>query len=76
MFSVEVEITLLPSACVFNILADLMFHSKESYLSFKVSFNLLEKKKDEDLKPNVIKRSFRSYLSTIIQLAKFKIGLS
>lgn len=62
MFSVEVEITLLASACVFNILADLMLHSKESYLSFKVSFNLLEKKKDEDLKPNVIKRSFRSYL--------------
>lgn len=62
MFSVEVEITLLASACVFNILADLMFHSKENYLSFKVSFNLLEKKKDEDLKPNVIKRSFRSYL--------------
>lgn len=56
MFSVEVEITLLASACVFNILADLMCHS------FKVSFNLLEKKKDEDLKPNVIKRSFRSYL--------------
>lgn len=62
MFSVEVEITLLASACVFNILADLMFYSKENYLSFKVSFNLLEKKKDEDLKPNVIKRSFRSYL--------------
>lgn len=62
MFSVEVEITLLASACVFNILADLMCHSKENYLSFKVSFNLLEKKKDEDLKPNVIKRSFRSYL--------------
>lgn len=62
MFSVEVEITLLASACVFNILADLMFHSKENDLSFKVSFNLLEKKKDEDLKPNVIKRSFRSYL--------------
>lgn len=62
MFSVEVEITLLASACVFNILADLMFHSKENYLSFKVSFNLLEKKKDEDLKPNVIKRNFRSYL--------------
>lgn len=61
MFSVEVVITLLANACVFNILADLMFHSKESYLSFKVSFNLLEKK-DEDLKPNVIKRSFRSYL--------------
>lgn len=57
MFSVEVVITLLANACVFNILADLMFHSKESYLSFKVSFNLLEKK-DEDLKPNVIKRSF------------------
>lgn len=61
MFSVEVVITLLANACVFNILADLMFHSKESYLSFKVSFNLLEKK-DEDLNPNVIKRSFRSYL--------------
>lgn len=76
MFSVEVEITLLASACVFNILADLMFHSKENYLSFKVSFNLLEKKKDEDLKPNVIKRSFRSYLSTTIRLAKFKTGLS
>lgn len=45
MFSVEEEITLLASACVFNILADLMFHSKENYLSFKVSFNLLEKKK-------------------------------
>lgn len=45
MFSVEVEITLLASACVFNILADLKFHSKENYLSFKVSFNLLEKKK-------------------------------
>lgn len=45
MFSVEVEITLLASACVFNILADLMFLSKESYLSFKVSFNLLEKKR-------------------------------
>lgn len=58
MSSVEVVITLLANACVFNILADLMFHSKENYLSFKVSFNLLEKKKDEDLKPNVIKRSF------------------
>lgn len=45
MFSVEVVITLLANACVFNILADLMFHSKENYLSFKVSFNLLEKKK-------------------------------
>lgn len=44
MFSVEVVITLLANACVFNILAYLMFHSKESYLSFKVSFNLLEKK--------------------------------
>lgn len=61
MFSVEVEIILFVSVCVFNILVDLMFYSKESYLSFKVLFNLLEKKKDEDLKFNVIKRSFRFY---------------
>lgn len=59
MFS-EVEIILFVSVCVFNILVDLMFYSKESYLSFKVSFNLLEKKY-EDLKFNVIKRSFRFY---------------
>lgn len=44
MFSVEVEIILFVSVCVFNILVDLMFYSKESYLSFKVLFNLLEKK--------------------------------
>lgn len=61
MFSVEVEIILFVSVCVFNILVDLMFYSKENYLSFKVLFNLLEKKKDEDLKFNVIKRSFRFY---------------
>lgn len=60
MFSVEVEIILFVSVCVFNILVDLMFYSKENYLSFKVLFNLLEKK-DEDLKFNVIKRSFRFY---------------
>lgn len=45
MFSVEVEIILFVSVCVFNILVDLMFYSKENYLSFKVLFNLLEKKK-------------------------------
>lgn len=61
MFRVEVEIILFVSVCVFNILVDLMFYSKENYLSFKVLFNLLEKKKDEDLKFNVIKRSFRFY---------------
>lgn len=61
MFSVEVEIILFVSVCVFNILVDLMCYSKENYLSFKVLFNLLEKKKDEDLKFNVIKRSFRFY---------------
>lgn len=61
MFSVEVVIILFVNVCVFNILVDLMFYSKESYLSFKVLFNLLEKKKDEDLKFNVIKRSFRFY---------------
>lgn len=44
MFSVEVEIILFVSVCVFNILVDLMFYSKENYLSFKVLFNLLEKK--------------------------------
>lgn len=44
MFSVEVEIILFVSVCVFNILVDLMFYIKESYLSFKVLFNLLEKK--------------------------------
>lgn len=45
MFSVEVEIILFVSVCVFNILVDLMFYSKENYLSFKVLFNLLEKKR-------------------------------